>query len=140
MVLPPWRALKECGAPRRHLSVSFSSGWSYIINVGRLTGSLRGVFPILVLAPYVTRKESLFITCLFLVSSRGNFGIFFSSGSACPHSPPGWKISTLKLGGVDRLRLLLRTLEMALTLWWFLGLGLSGGTVMTVFSMVLSLL
>jgi hypothetical protein len=70
----------------------------------------------------------------------GNFGIFFSSGSACPHSPPGWKISISKLGGVDRLRLLLRTLEMALTLWWFLGLGLSGDTVMTVFSMVLSLL
>jgi hypothetical protein len=117
VVLPPWRALKECGAPGRRLSVSFSSGWSYIINVGRLIGSLRGVFPILVLAPYVTRKESLFITCLFPVSSRGNFGIFSSNVSACPPLPPGWKISILKLGGVDRLRLLLRTSEMALTPW-----------------------
>jgi hypothetical protein len=44
----------------------FYSGWSYI-NVGWLTGSLRGVFPVLVLAPYVKEGESihqLLVSCV----------------------------------------------------------------------------
>jgi hypothetical protein len=54
----------------RRLSVISSSGWSYITSVGRLTGSLRMFFPILVIALYVTRKGVYSSLACFMCSCK----------------------------------------------------------------------